>query len=303
MLELPGRRTDEGLAQGAHAPERTPSGFPPALVVATVMVLALMGGICLFGIWSNTGRIAGAEHYADRVANLLPFGYAFAAGIVASVNPCGFLMLPAFVGYQLGDTRPASEGRDPGEVTPRHLARATGVGLVVTLGFLALFSVIGFIIAAGGNVLVDAFPWTGFIIGVVLSMAGLWLFVTGRSLGVAWASRVAAPQGRGVGALFLYGVAYGAVSLSCTLPIFLVVVGTSLATDGLLPSVGQFVSFALGMGAVIIAVSLGATSLKGVVAQGLRGLVPYVHRLSAIFLAGAGIYLIVYWVWLGEVFG
>ena len=267
-----------------------------ALGLAGALAFGLIAGVFLLGIWGNTGRIPGPEQYASTFSDLLPFGYAFAAGIVASVNPCGFLMLPAFVGYTLG-----ADGGDR-QITPADLLRALMLGATVTLGFLALFSVIGIVIATGGNALVDAFPWTGFAIGVALTLLGLWLAITGRSFGLAMAGRVA-PRGAGLSGGFFYGVAYGAVSLSCALPVFLVVVGTSLATRGILPSLGQFVSFALGMGLVITAVSLGAASLKDTIAQTLRATVPYVHRLSAILLAGAGVYLIVYWVWLGDVFG
>ncbi len=268
-----------------------------AFSLIAIAMLGLMAAIFLFGFWSNTGRIAGAEHYASRFASVLPFGYAFAAGIVASVNPCGFLMLPAFLGYQLG-----ADARQGQEVEAGDLGRAVLVGVTVTMGFLVLFSVIGLIIASGGHLLIDVFPWAGFGIGVGLTLVGLWLMATGRSVGLAMASRVTSPRGRGLGATFLYGVAYGAVSLSCTLPVFLVVVATSLVDRGVLSSVGQFASYAMGMGAVIIAVSLGAVSLRGAVARGLRSLVPHVHRLSAIFLTGAGVYLVVYWVWLGKIF-
>jgi cytochrome c biogenesis protein CcdA len=229
---------------------------------------------------------------------LLPFGYAFGAGIVASVNPCGFLLLPAFIGYHLGDE---AQGSSSGEVTVKQLARSLMFGAMVTLGFVALFSAIGSIIAAGGTAIVDAFPWAGLSVGALLGLLGVWLFVTGRSIGITLASRIGRPKGRGPGSAFLYGVAYGAASLSCTLPIFLVVVGTSLASRGVVESVGQFVSYGLGMGAVIVAVSLSAAAFKGSVVQALRGMVPYVHRLSAIVLVGAGVYLVVYWVVLGDI--
>ena len=285
---------------GPRRPGEGPESHPAsrAAWLAAAGALGLMAAIFLFGVWSNTGRIAGSEYYADRFAGILPFGYAFAAGLVASVNPCGFLMLPAFVSYQLG-----TDDLIEHKVGPRHVARGLTIGVAVTLGFLALFSAIGAVIAGGGEVLIDTFPWAGFAVGILLVGLSVWLVLTGRSFGLAWAGRVGPPSGTGMGHMFLYGIAYGAVSLSCTLPIFLVVVGTSLATDGILPSLGQFISYSLGMGVVITAVSLGAASVKGAVASGLRTVVPHVHRLSAIFLAGAGAYLIVYWVWLGDLFG
>ena len=33
---------------------------------------------------------------------LLPVGFAFGAGMVAAVNPCGFAMLPAYLSLYLG---------------------------------------------------------------------------------------------------------------------------------------------------------------------------------------------------------
>ena len=273
----------------------------PALVfsIVALFMLAFMGAVFTLGIRSNTGDSISPEQYATNLAVILPFGYAFGAGLVASVNPCGFLMLPAYVGYYLGADDPHAQRDD---VTFQQLFRSASFGVMVTLGFVALFSAIGSIIAVGGTAIIDVFPWAGLSIGAVLALLGLWLAITGRSLGFTMASRVGRPQGRGLRSAFLYGVAYGAASLSCTLPIFLVVVATSLAAGGAMESVGQFVSYSLGMGAVIVAVSLSAAAFKGVVAQALRGVVPYVHRLSAIFLVGSGSYLIVYWVVLGDIF-
>ena len=60
------------------------------------------------------------------------------------------------------------------------------------------------------------------------------------------ASRATEKQERSLSNNFLFGVLYAVGSLSCTLPIFLVVVGGSLASDGLVGSLGQFVGYALG---------------------------------------------------------
>ena len=86
--------------------------------------------------------------------------------------------------------------------------------------------------------------------------------------------------------------------LSCTLPIFLVVVGSSLGSQTLLSSFVQFIGYGLGMGALLIAVTIGAALFRGAVAKGLRAAVPYVHRVSALFLAGAGAYLVYYWLFI-----
>ena len=94
---------------------------------------------------------------------------------------------------------------------------------------------------------------------------------------------------------FGFGIGYGVCSLACTLPVFLVVVGTALGSGGLLPAVGQFVVYALGMGTVLTAVVVGAALFRAAVTRALKSVVPHLHRLAASLLLGAGIYLIHYW--------
>ena len=60
----------------------------------------------------------------------------------------------------------------------------------------------------------------------------------------------------------------------------------------------QFIGYGLGMGAILIAVTIGAALFQGTVARGLRAAMPYVHRMSALFLAGAGAYLVYYWLFI-----
>ena len=74
------------------------------------------------------------------------------------------------------------------------------------------------------------------------------------------------------------------------------VVGGSLANQGLLAALGQFIGYALGMGTVLIAVTVGAALFRETVSRLLRRVVPPVHRVSALFLMGVGAYLIYYWV-------
>ncbi|MBI2165115.1 MAG: cytochrome c biogenesis protein CcdA, partial [Chloroflexi bacterium] len=145
-------------------------------------------------------------------------------------------------------------------------------------------------------------PYAGVAIGVFLASLGLWLLVTHRSLGIAVAGRVMVTPGRNLRNVLLFGIGYAVCSLSCTLPIFLVVVGSALASRGFLSSFTQFIGYSLGMGTILIAVTMGAALFRGAVARWLRVALPYVHRVSALFLLGAGAYLIYYWVFYAGLF-
>jgi cytochrome c biogenesis protein CcdA len=235
-----------------------------------------------------------AEAAVASFAGWLPVGYAFAAGMVASVNPCGFLMLPTYISYQLG----TQEEGYYDQPAARRALKALALGGVATAGFLVILAAVGLVIAAGGQWLIRVFPIAGLAIGGAMLLLGLWLLVTHRTLGILAASRVTVSPQRNLRNVFLFGVAYATGSLSCTLPIFLVVVGSSLASQDMVTSFVQFISYGLGMGAILIAVTVGAALFRGVVTKGLRTAMPYVHRMSALFLAGAGAYLVYYWLFI-----
>ena len=245
------------------------------------------------------GYLSRVEAWVAALAGLLPFGYAFGAGMVASVNPCGFLMLPAFGAYHVGRGAQGMEGAPP----LRRILRALLMAGIATAGFVLLFGGAGLFLSITGRGIVSLFPWGGFLVGVALTLVGFWLLVTGHTFGIMEASRVQARLGSGIKDVFLFGMGYAVCSLSCTLPIFLVVVGTALATGGLLYGLTQFVSYGLGMGLVLAMVTVSAALFREALASKLRALTPHVHRVSAVFMLGAGLYIVYYWVVLGRVLG
>ncbi len=235
-----------------------------------------------------------AESTVAALAALFPLGWAFAAGMVASVNPCGFFMLPAYLSYQLGARSATFEQSS----RIHRAASALGLGVVATSGFLLILAAVGAVVAAGGQWLNRTFPYAGVAIGVALTMLGAWMLRGGRTIGLLAASRAHVAPARSARNVFLFGIAYATGSLNCTLPVFLLVVGTSLASQGLGASFGQFISFGLGMGTILVAVTIGAALFQDAVTRTLRTVIPHVHRLSALFLIGAGLYLVYYWIWI-----
>lgn len=238
-------------------------------------------------------------YWMERLVNFLPIGYSFGAGMVSTVNPCGFAMLPAYLSLYLGAQDEAFFRRSVGLRT----LRALFVGVSVSTGFVLLFTVIGAAVSAGGSFLISAMPWLAMAIGAGLVILGLAMFV-GRPISARFfgrvASRIGDPRSTGVRGFFLFGVAFAAASLSCTLPIFLVVVGSALASGGFLSGLLQFVSYGLGMAVVLIVLTLGMALFKeGLIVSRLRGVLPYVGRAAAVLLVLAGSYIVYYWLFKG----
>ena len=225
---------------------------------------------------------------------VLPFGFAFGVGMVAAVNPCGFAMLPAYLSLYLG----AHEEDFGKRSSMSRLLRALLVGVVVSSGFVVLFGLAGLVISAGGTLLLDVMPALGIVIGGILILVGLWM-LAGRTFHKStverFAERVGDPRDVSVRGFFLFGLAYGAASLSCTLPAFLAVVGSSLASAGVLAGAGRFLGFGLGMAAVLVTLTLALALFKQGLLRWLRKAVPYVQLVSAVLLVLAGVYVIFYW--------
>ena len=222
---------------------------------------------------------------------VLPISYAYAAGLVAAVNPCGILFVPSLAAYYVGSA--------PGSESPgwKRAARALLFGGLATLGFVVLFAAVGSVFVAGGRAIASYFPIGGLAVGLGFTAGGLWMILTGRSFGLAGASRAlgAVEMRSDLRSPFLFGLAYGVASLACTLPVFLVVVGTSLLGNDPRQAAGQFLAYALGMGTVLSAVVIGAAFFQSTVTRATRWAVPYVHELMAAMLLGTGLFVFVYW--------
>ncbi len=261
--------------------------------VASLALAAAAVTLAMLALARVQGR---AESQAANTVAALPLGFSFAAGVVASVNPCGFFMLPSYVSFYLGTAGTDAENTSASS----RLARAFLIAAAVTLGFFALLVPTGLVIAAGGRGLARVFPFAGLSVGVVMVLLGVWLLLSHRTLGIMAASRVAVTPRRSLPNMFLFGGAYAVASLSCTLPIFLVVVGSSLGAADVTHSLLQVASYGLGMGSALVAATVAAAVLGGALTQFLHSVIPHVHRVSALFLIASGSYLVYYWLFFAD---
>lgn len=214
----------------------------------------------------------------------MPISIALTAGGLAVLNPCGFPLLPAFLSYYLG----ADERRLP--PAPTRALQGVAVGGLVAGGFVGFFTAVALPIGYGAGALAAAVPWLGLATGALLALAGL-AAVAGARIALPLHLHLRPRRERRAAAMLLFGVAYGAASLGCTLPIFLTLVATSLGPDKL----AVFLAYGLGMAVVLMALAVGVALAREGAARGLRPLLPYVGRLAGVLLAASGGYLVYYW--------
>jgi len=217
---------------------------------------------------------------------------AFGAGLLATVNPCGFALLPGFLSFYLGGSE--------GEAVPTSvLGRARqgfAVGLVLSGAFSAVFIVTGLIVSAGLRSVLTAVPWVAFAVGLVLIGLG-GAMLAGRHVSLLSTIRLGpgVEQRTGYARVAAFGVAYALASLSCTLAVFLIVVSQALTVSGIGETLAVFGAYAAGSASVLLALSVSAALARGALARAVRQLSPFVNRLAGALLLLSGLYLVAYW--------
>jgi cytochrome c biogenesis protein CcdA len=205
---------------------------------------------------------------------------ALTAGMIAAFNPCGFALLPGYLALFLGDRA------DP---MARPIQRSLAVAGAVTAGFIAVFGVAAILISALAWQLGTYLPYLTLVFGPVLIALGIWLLL-GKEVSVG-IPRLQARIGTNPLGMFVYGIVYATVSLSCTLPIFLIAVASSFRASTPVAAVLTLLAYAIGMGLVLLVLTLAVALARTSIVTTSRNLVRYVSRLSGGLLVLAGAYL------------
>ena len=273
-----------------------------ALAIAVIGALIVRGDSDIDGINFFVESLSGgAARQLGGLSVIAPLGFAFGAGLAAAFNPCGFAMLPAYMGLYLG----VGDEDNPSFIA--HIGKALLIGGSVTVGFILLFAAAGAVIGLGARSVVGSvLPWIGLGVGILLTIAGAWLLGGGKlytALAQQMAEKFGNPGQANIRGYFIFGLAYGLASLSCTLPIFLAVVGSSFAAASIWTAFAQFILYAVGMGTVIITLTLGMALFKGAMVGGMRKVMPYMQSVGTWLMLIAGTYIVFYWLTIGNVLG
>ncbi len=215
----------------------------------------------------------------------------FVAGMLAAVNPCGFVLLPTYLMYFLG-----LQGAEQKPTQREALRKALKVSGSLSLGFMLVF-----VIAAG---LAEYFTnWltanakyaTGFFGVALLVLGAAMLF--GFKLPFMNPQRLQGEKDQTVRSMFVYGVAYAIASLGCTIGFFISAVFATSQSGGPWDGLRSGVAYAAGMavlvGGLTVALAFANTGLLTVLRRGLQ----YIDRIAAAFVLISGLYLLWYFYW------
>ena len=213
-----------------------------------------------------------------------PLALAFASGMVAAVNPCGFAMLPAYVSFFLGveGERVPSKGES--------VLRAIPVALAVSLGFVVVFGVVGIALRPISSTVQEYAPWATIVIG-----AGLVAFGVAMLFGFEVTARLPKLDRGGrtqdLPSMFLFGVSYAIASLTCTLGIFIGTIVNAFSRTDFVSGVSVLLVYAAGMGLVITALTVAIALARDSVVRFLRTGMRHANRAAAVLMVLMGAYV------------
>jgi cytochrome c-type biogenesis protein len=212
-----------------------------------------------------------------------PFALALVSGMVATVNPCGFALLPAYLSAFVGmDDRSSRAGA---------VGRAIAVSAVLTAGFVTVFGLLGVVFGSALNAVQQRAPWLTIGIGVALAVVGIWM-LTGRELNVRIPKLQRGGSDGTLASMYLFGVSYAVASLGCAITPFLGV--TSSPSANLASRLVTFVLYGAGMGVIIVVLTVAvALARTGVVAR-FRAVLPVMNRVAGALMVVAGLYVAYY---------
>ena len=207
----------------------------------------------------------------------------FGAGLLTSLTPCIYPMIPITAGV-LGGAGAASRSR----------RRTLIVTLLYVLGLALVYATLGLVAGLTGTLFgsISSNRWAYFAFGNLLLLAALAMLdvipVQAPQRLVAWASRLGADSLPGA---FLMGATSGLVAAPCGAPAFVTVLSWVAATQN---AVWGFVSlfvFSLGMTAVLVIVGLVSGTVAAMPRSGAWLL--WVKRIAAaVILAMAEYYFV-----------
>jgi cytochrome c biogenesis protein CcdA len=220
------------------------------------------------------------------------FAYSFILGVMAAVNPCGFVLLPTYLVYYLG-----TELNREDENKTTTLRRGLSVGIAVSSGFVGLFLVVGIISRAFTTVISENAKYAALVIGIGLVAMGI-AMLFGWKLPIAQPD-VSIQRKRTTWNMFLFGIVYAIASIGCTIGLLISVILGSINRHGFVSGVISIVLYGLGMGLLVTSLTVALAFARVGLVSTIKKSFKWFDKITAVFVVLTGLYLS--WYWLGAI--
>ena len=221
------------------------------------------------------------------IANSDRLWLSFGSGLLAAVNPCGFVLLPTYLMYFLGVSgRPGTQ-----RATVR---RALLVSAALSAGFMTIFIIVGGVSRLFTDWLNQNAKYVSLLIGVALVILGI-AMLFGYRLPFSTPKLETGKRDQTVASMYVFGLAYAIASIGCTLGPFSATVLGTIDTDGFFQGIIAIILYGLAMSLLITTLTVTLALAQGGLLKSLRIGMTYVEIASAVIMILSGLYLTWYW--------
>jgi cytochrome c-type biogenesis protein len=211
----------------------------------------------------------------------------FGSGLLAAVNPCGFVLLPTYLMYFLGVSgRPGTQ-----RATVR---RALLVSVALSAGFMTVFVIVGGISRLFTDWLNQNAKYLALLIGVALVILGI-AMLFGYRLPFSTPKLETGKRDQTIASMYVFGLAYAIASIGCTIGPFSATVLGTIDTDGFFQGVVAIALYGIAMSLLITTLTVTLALAQGGLLKSLRTGMKYVETASAVVMILSGLYLSWYW--------
>jgi len=211
----------------------------------------------------------------------------FGSGLLAAVNPCGFVLLPTYLMYFLGVSgRPGTQRST--------VRRALLVSAALSAGFMTIFVIVGGIGRLFTDWLNQNAKYVALLIGIALVLLGI-AMLFGYRLPFSTPKLDTGKRDQTVVSMYVFGLAYAVASIGCTLGPFSATVLGTIDTDGFFQGIIAVVLYGAAMSLLITTLTVTLALAQGGLLKSLRTGMKYVEIASAIVMILSGLYLTWYW--------
>ena len=223
----------------------------------------------------------GLDHLASGLAEMLKSGsmggaliavaLAYVGGILSSLTPCIYPMIPITVGV-VGGVRGKHERHAQGKFDRNILVR----GFAYVMGMAIIYAFLGVLAGITGQVF-GAFTNTAkwyVLLGIVMTFASLMMIDVlpfdpqalldrlKRAMGIAHSPKINTEKEATLLGAFLLGASSGFIAAPCTTPVLTAILAFIAQTQSVLLGLALMLSFSFGLGTILILIAAFAGTLQ-----------------------------------------
>ena len=213
------------------------------------------------------GSLENLLSHGSLGGSLLALGLAYIGGILSSLTPCIYPMIPITIGV-VGGIQTHHEERNPRGILMRGIAYVAGMAII--------YAFLGVLAGLTGRVFGSFTNTPKWYIGLSLFMSFSALMMMDvipfdpqgmldrlkRAMGLSSASKLNTEKEATLVGAFVLGASSGFIAAPCTTPVLSAILAYIAQTQSVMLGLGLMIFFAFGLGTLLIAIAAFAGSIR-----------------------------------------